>query len=484
LVRRLATLCFALLVLLGGPLPAAAQDGSPVAGGPSGPAVGTAVSWIGNEGTELAQVTVTEVTDPFQDYDPNSPPQRGFHFVLLAVTVDNTGAVPVTVDPNAFNLVDADGFVARTSYLYRSADVTAADPDLQYAELAPGASVSGVVGFQLLNGAEVERILFAPDSSRLITLVDERAVGIPLGTDVSYLGPEGAEVGEVTVNQLVDPFQDYDPSSPPERGTHYVVLELTVTNTGTRPLAADPGAFYLLDAQGFLAYPSYLYRTDATNPPDFQYNDALAPGESQSGIIAYQLLNGTEIAAVIFTPNYGQQQIIVGEPGAAGSSQAGPQSTPSSVEPPEEPTKAAAASPEDCEGIERWALEMVGRLTQLPTIVGPISALENQPNPTIDPVATREIADQLQALADDQRNSNPPPAAEELNTLVADALQNFSNAINNLADAGEANDAAAITAAGEEFVEASKVFDPDGEARKLEQALEAACPVLKTLGDN
>src|SRR5215217_3804393 len=115
-----------------------------------------------------------------------------------------------------------------------------------------------------------ERVVFSPESGRLITLVDERTELVPLGTAVSVLGTEGTEVATVSVNDLIDPFQDYDPSSAPERGSRYVVVEVTVTNTGTRPLSVAPYDFYLVDTERFLANSTYLFRSDATNPPDFQ----------------------------------------------------------------------------------------------------------------------------------------------------------------------------------------------------------------------
>jgi hypothetical protein len=145
-IRRVVTLCFALLVSVSGPLAAAAQNASPVAGTAAGPVVGAAVSWIGNDGTELAKVTVTKITDPVQDYDPGSPPQRGSHFVLLAVAVVTTGTTSVSVSPNSFSLVDGDGFAARATDLFRTADSTAAIPDLQVGDLAPGASISRLSG--------------------------------------------------------------------------------------------------------------------------------------------------------------------------------------------------------------------------------------------------------------------------------------------------------------------------------------------------
>src|SRR5262249_5187571 len=128
------------------------------------------------------------------------------------------------------------------------------------------------------------------------------------------------------------------------------------------------------------------------------------------------------------------------------------------------PTAAGPASAADCEGIVPWAQGTLTRIAQLQTIVAPITALATATNPTIDPVQTRQIADHLQALADAQRTSNPPPAAEDLNTVVADTYQKFSDAINHLADAAAKNDAAGETAAAQEFQDAGKVFDPDGQA--------------------
>lgn len=478
MVRRIAVLLFALLALSSGPVAfaARAQDGSPVAGGTVGPAVGTAVSWVGNEGTELAKVTVTDIADPFKDYDRSSPPERGYHFVLITVTVDNTGTAPVTVDPFAFDLVDADGFVAHSTGLYRSADATAANPDLQSGDVAPGDSVSGVVGFQVFNGVEIERVVLSPDSSRLVTLVDQRTKRTPLGTAVTVLGTDGTEVAQVTVNDLTDPYQDYDPSSPPQRGSRYVVIDVVVANTGTRTLSVAPYSFYLVDTDGFVVNPTYLNRTDTTDMPDFPGGD-LEAGAAMYGIIAFQLLNGTKVDSILYTQSAYDQLVVVGEPAAGGAPK--PKPTPRTATQGTPTTAAASAA--DCEGVIPWALGSIARLNQVESIIAPISALETQANPTIDPVATRKIADQFQALADDQRNSNPPPAADQLNTVIADAFANFADAVNNLADAAELNDQAGIRAAGQQLSDAAKVFDPDGDFTKLETALEAACPDLKAV---
>ncbi len=414
MIRRVATLIVALLIVLSGPLAAVAQDASPTAGGPGGPAVGTVVSWIGNEGTELAKVAVLEVVDPFQDYDPSSPPERGFHYVLMAVAIENTGTQPLNVDPGAFSLVDTDGFLTRSYGVYRPAEALEASPDLQYGELAPGSSIIGAVGFLVLNGTEIERIVFNPDSDRLLTLVDQRTEGVSLGSTISVLGTEGTEISQVTVNQLIDPFQDYDPSSAPQRGSRFVVIDVTVANTGTRPLQIYANAFYLVDTEGFVATQTFLFRTDSTNPPDFQGGE-IAPGASLSGIIAFEVLAGTEIAQVIYSPNTFEQQLIVGEPAAGGSPQ--PQTTPSTIEPPDEPTAeptvATAANPEDCAGLQEWFSPTFARLVALQAVLNPIGQALQDPGATPpDPAAIRAAATRLATMAEEQLAATPPPAAE------------------------------------------------------------------------
>jgi hypothetical protein len=110
-MHRAATLITTLVLLLTLSLQTAiARQATPAAAGASGPDVGATISVLGTEGTEVATVTVTELTDPFDGYDPNSPPDRGFHFVLLTVTISNTGTRPYEANPSHLSLVDADGF--------------------------------------------------------------------------------------------------------------------------------------------------------------------------------------------------------------------------------------------------------------------------------------------------------------------------------------------------------------------------------------
>jgi hypothetical protein len=133
-----------------------------------GPELGTSISFIGVEGIEIGQLTVTEITDPFTGYRPNYPPARGNRFIMLGVTVENTGANPWQFDPNRIILQDGEGFLTYpTGVDLGDAPVV---PAFTYQEVPPGASASGVVGYTMLRGVTPIRVLYMPAGDRLLFL--------------------------------------------------------------------------------------------------------------------------------------------------------------------------------------------------------------------------------------------------------------------------------------------------------------------------
>ena len=472
-IHRAAILSLALLVSMLAPFAAAARQGTPVAT-TAGPSIGTAVPFIGSEGGKVGELTVTEIVDPFLDYDANyATPQHGHHFALLTVTVANTGTRPLTVDPFAFVVVDSDGYVLRPAYLARPGGV--AVPDLVYSDVAPGDAVTGAVGFQVLNGVTIERVLFSPDYSRMVTLVDLRPAPTPVGATTPFVGPEGDEIGQVTVNQIIDPFQDYDPSTPPQRGNRYVLIDVTIANTGTRSLRADSGQFLLVDREGFVASPTYVALADPSLT-EFPYGD-LPSGALQSGVIGFQTLVGTEVAAVIFAPT-SERHLVVAEPSVAVP--AGDLTTPA-VPTEVTPTTPPVTDADACAGLEAWVAstrERAQRIGDVLTAVG--STMESAPT-QIDPAPVRQAAAEIAALAEEQRASSPPPAGEPLNALLADTYEKFSSALSSLADAAEANNLLGVLQAANEVQEVSAVFDDGGEVDRLIDDFALACPAVRDL---
>jgi hypothetical protein len=163
LVRLVSLL---LLVLAAHPLSASAQ------GARGEPRLGDAVPFIGPEGDELARVTAGEIVDPFRDYAQGSEPDCGSHYVLLQMSIDNTGSRPLQFDPSTVSLQDDEGFLYRPGYVGRTLESTEAEPDLAYGEVAPGASQQGALVIPVINGTDLTRIIFQPASDRLIILAN------------------------------------------------------------------------------------------------------------------------------------------------------------------------------------------------------------------------------------------------------------------------------------------------------------------------
>jgi hypothetical protein len=281
----------------------AAQDATPAArddAGSSGPAVRDAVPFLGTDGQEAGRVTVSAVADPWQDYDADNAPERGSHYVLVTVTVENTSPRPLPVEAGHFFLLDAEGFVFRLPAmgLYRGEAEEAAPDVPAIQELTPGEQLSGILEFVVPDGAaDLARVVFTPTPGlqgpdRLVYAAElPRAGSVPpaVGDGVSVVGPDGEETARVTVSEAIDPFQEYDPDSAPDTGSRYVVLNVTVENTGPRPLSLSVGDFLVRDTDGFLYRPNFFSRGPSEeDEPDLGVLE-LPPGEQASGFVEFML---------------------------------------------------------------------------------------------------------------------------------------------------------------------------------------------------
>lgn len=250
----------------------AQTDGNGAAGRPP---VGTAVSIIGAEGTELATITVTKVDDPFEGYQTASPPQRGFRYVLVAIEAENTGTRPFNIDSGWIYLQDSEGFVSGRIFINRLPDDATARPDLPGGEMAPGEVRTGVVGFQVLAGSEISRVLFWPSSDRLIFLADLGVPGNPIEEDATPVGSPVVTVnsgdadcsaietwatatgGRIDqVSAIVDELQDMDRETADPDRLDEIASEFTTmaTDQGATPV---PAGLDDANAQFVEAYSSF-----------------------------------------------------------------------------------------------------------------------------------------------------------------------------------------------------------------------------------
>jgi hypothetical protein len=137
-VRALVALVFACTLLISGfPLGSASQVAAQDEG--------AAVPVTDAEGADAGSITVTEVIDPFTDFDPAYPPEEGGRYVAVAVAFDADAGNRFEISPYTIVLQDDAGF------LWNQASMPLADdaliPELSSQTLGPGSRVTGVIGF-------------------------------------------------------------------------------------------------------------------------------------------------------------------------------------------------------------------------------------------------------------------------------------------------------------------------------------------------
>ncbi len=137
---------------------------------------------------------------------------------------------------------------------------------------------------------------------------DTNALGDPvIGATVPYVGPSGNELGTITIEDLTDPFEDYDESFAPDRGNRFVSVHITIDNTGTKALEYNSFDFLAQDDQGFLFGDSFIARDQATEQKDPALDSGeIDAGDSVTGFLAFQVPNDANLVRLFFAPENGR----------------------------------------------------------------------------------------------------------------------------------------------------------------------------------
>lgn len=479
-MRRLVVWATLIVLTLGlvAPNLTSAQTGTPVSqpAGAFGTPMGTAVPFIGSDGTPIGTITVNSITDPFDGFDSYSAPQRGYHYALADVSVTNTSNRPFDLNAGSFTAIDSDGFVVDQAYLSYT------DPSVvelsSVATLAPGETATGVIPYSLFGAATIQGMIYSPSYDRAIIVLDQRTAPVEIGTTVSIMNTSGAEAAQVTVNSVVAPFEGFDSYSAPARGSSYVAIDVTVTNTGTGVLSVSPSDFIAIDADGFVLSSAFVSRTDTTIP-DYDYID-LASGESQTGMIFYQTYQGVPVAKIAYGDGYTTLSIVadIDASSTTGTASTGTETIPATTVAPAlatEVTGSAVASNPDCAGLVEWGTDLSDRLGRA---VGLVMPFQTSDVSTLDAATVRDVGTQLRALGDEQAASNPPAIAVELNTLMTEKFYYaLADAVDQIATALEQNNAAAAISGQMTAMGVTQVFAEDGPYYTATQAIGNACPV-------
>ena len=155
------------------------------------------------------------------------------------------------------------------------------------------------------------------------------------GAPVTIIGSDGAEQATMSVDGLLETFEDYDSGSEPDRGMHYVLATITVTNTGAQDFIVDSYAFRIIDSDGFVASPTWVYRSDRDYAPDFS-STPISPGDSATGSVFFAVYDASTANIVAYNGPYTRYVILseqnpvqaaIGDPVDAFSSDGNPVGT-------------------------------------------------------------------------------------------------------------------------------------------------------------
>ena len=417
-VRALLALFFACALLISGfPLgsasPVAAQD------------EGVAVPVTDEEGADVGSITVSEVIDPFTDFDPAYPPEEGGRYVAVNVAFDADAGNRFEISPYTIVLQDDAGFLWNQASLPLPDD--ALIPELSSQTLGPGSRVTGVVGFVVPEGRTPARVLYQPESSRLIPLLNLTSEEPPaLGEAVSIVDSEGGS-GSVTVSEVVDPFEDVDPSQTPPEGGRFVMVTLVYENTSDDRFFVEPYGLLLRDEDGNLWNATSVTRLEETELVPDLTSAQLAPGDRLSGAVVFVVPEGTGLVGIYTSPVGGQLlQLADLESG----SDTGTAAILDAAADESEGTPAASTATGACADLEQWlagARERIQRAGEM--------SLEDATLEDLDSLA--EHVDEYAAMAEAQLAEQAPPEAEAAAKALAATLQAYSDSIDQILTAND-----------------------------------------------
>lgn len=123
-------------------------------------------------GEEDAAVTlsVLDIEDPFEDQADGYDPEEGMRYVTLTISLEATGNAVFDANPRDIVLRDTDGFLWMPSNINRGENLT--QPNLEDQPLAPGNRISGVLGYQVPEDTEIDRVLFMASNDQVFVLAD------------------------------------------------------------------------------------------------------------------------------------------------------------------------------------------------------------------------------------------------------------------------------------------------------------------------
>jgi len=156
---------------------AIAQEGTPAPGaeqtaGGSNPVVGDTVTFISESGSKIAELALTDVILPWNEYSEYYDPNRGKHYVAFVIEITNFGTRGnLVVRADDFRVQDVDGFFYSRSTSDAADDATLVPTGSEIA-IGPGEMGEMIVVYPVLDGVELSHLFWQPDFDRLLTIAN------------------------------------------------------------------------------------------------------------------------------------------------------------------------------------------------------------------------------------------------------------------------------------------------------------------------
>ena len=127
------------------------------------------------------------------------------------------------------------------------------------------------------------------------------------GDVITVLDERGDEMLAITVENVDTDWQDYSQFSTPDRGYHFVALEITVENIGDAEQEVSTFDFILRDEFGFLNGTAFISIDEESNSADIGEfeSGAIDSGDSVTGLIVFSIPDDVALVDVFYAP-YGR----------------------------------------------------------------------------------------------------------------------------------------------------------------------------------
>ncbi len=130
-----------------------------------------------------------------------------------------------------------------------------------------------------------------------------RAVDPQLDDPVSVVDARGNAFVEVTVTDVIRPWEEFGEFEEPERGSEYVAFVIEFANVSDDPVTVDPFRFTLQDTQGFVYGTAFAQGEEKAKRPPLTAAAEVDGGDRREFLVVFTIFEDQEMAHLFWQPD-------------------------------------------------------------------------------------------------------------------------------------------------------------------------------------